>query len=52
MFIKKENMKELMSLVKKDISEKNFKYYWNEIIWVFIVIKWLKLILYVKKVVI
>ncbi|ADF38489.1 hypothetical protein BMD_1633 [Priestia megaterium DSM 319] len=39
MTIKKENTKESMSLAKKDTSEKNFKYYWNEIIRALIVTK-------------
>lgn len=39
MSIKKENTKESMSLTQKDTSEKNFKYYWNEIIRALIITK-------------
>lgn len=39
MSIKKENTKESTSLTQKETSEKNFKYYWNEIIRALIVSK-------------
>jgi len=39
MTTRKENKKELISLTQKDTSEKNFKYYWNEIIRALIITK-------------
>ncbi|MDP9724203.1 hypothetical protein J2W44_003293 [Priestia aryabhattai] len=39
MTTRKENKKESISLTQKDIGEKNFKYYWNEIIRALIITK-------------
>ncbi len=39
MFIKKEDTKEPNVLMQKNTSDKNFKYYWNEIIRALIVTK-------------
>ncbi|MCP1451050.1 uracil phosphoribosyltransferase [Priestia megaterium] len=39
MSIKKENTKESTVLMPKNTSDKNFKYYWNEIIRALIVTK-------------
>jgi hypothetical protein len=39
MSIKKENTEESTVLMQKNTSDKNFKYYWNEIIRALIVTK-------------
>lgn len=44
MSIKKENTKESIVLMQKNTSDKNFKYYWNEIIRALIVTKLVRLI--------